>query len=196
MPALLVFDMGGVLYDFQGDRLLRASSRRRFRSEEAKRSWLPALQRFESGLSSAREFAAEAVRSCELRLSGVEFEAAFRDAAIGFYPGALELLQELGSRHELCSLSNTNPLQWSKVLEGLSHQDPFQLHHPSHLSGFRKPDRRAFEAVVRTRSDATAPYFFDDRRANVAVALGLGWRAHRVRGVAELRHACSAQGLL
>lgn len=192
--AVLILDMGGVLYDFQGERVLRASSRRRFRGEEAKHTWWPILQRFESGLIGEEAFAQEVVRVCDLRLSPDQFEAAFGAAAVGFYPGALGLLHELAARHELSSLSNSNALQWPKVLDALSARDPFRAHYPSHVSGFRKPDPRAFQAVPR--AGESPPFFFDDRHANVRAAQDIGWRAHCVRGVLGLRRACTSLGLL
>jgi hypothetical protein len=39
-------------------------------------------------------------------------------------------------------------------------------------------------------------HFFDDRSENVNAATRFGWRARRVRGVAEARAACQMAGLL
>ncbi len=196
--AVLVFDMGGVLYDFQGDQLIAETSRRarRWRSEEVQARWLPLVLGFETGICSEADFATRIVASYDLKLTGAEFLAAFREAAAGFYPGALGLLAELRERHHLLSLSNTNGIQWPKVLEDLGDSDPFHGHHPSHLSGFHKPDARAFEGVLKASQTATERYFFDDRGPNVAAAAALGFRARRVRGVQEARRACIELGLL
>lgn len=198
MAPVLVFDMGGVLYDFQGDRLVAEHSRRRrrWRSEEVQQRWPELALAFETGACSEAAFADAILRHYELALDPAAFLDAFRDAAVGFYDGALPLLSELASRFPLLSLSNTNGLQWPKLLSDLGPNDPFRAHHPSHLSGFHKPDRRAFEAL-----DATLPldvecYFFDDRAQNVAAATAHGWRAQRVRGVAEARRACVEWGFL
>ena len=198
MASRIVFDMGGVLYDFQGDRLIARASRRprRWRREEVQATWLPLALRFETGACSEGEFAAEVVERYDLNLDAAQFLVAFRAAAVGYYAGALELVRELGQRHHLVSLSTTNAVQWPVVLSGLAGADPFQAHHPSHLSGFHKPDRRAFEAVAKTCAPETQFYFFDDRAPNVAAASALGWHARRVRGVAEARRACLELGLL
>jgi HAD superfamily hydrolase (TIGR01509 family) len=196
--SVVVFDMGGVLYDFQGARLIARTSRRarRWRSEEVQAHW-PALSRaFETGLDSALSFAEAVVHGYELTLSPSEFLAEFRGAAVGFYEGALSLVAELRARHHLLSLSNTNPVQWPEVLAGLGPNDPFHAHHPSHLSGFHKPDPRAFQPVIEQFATGTVFHFFDDRRANVDAARSLGWRAECVRGVAEARAACQRAGLL
>lgn len=195
MSSVLVFDMGGVLFDFQGDRLLRRTSRRRFRRNEAPDSWLPLLRRFETGACSSQEFAEGAVQIADLALSPAQFLDAFQAAAVGFYAGALNLLRELGGRHRLLSLSNTNALQWPRVLTELGHDDPFQAHFPSHLSGFHKPDPRAFRALESAHG-IQGCFFFDDRPGNVAAANECGWRARRVRGVQQARSACLELGLL
>jgi glucose-1-phosphatase len=198
MVSVVVFDMGGVLYDFQGDQLIARSSRRprRWRSEEVQKSWVPLVRRFETGASSEAEFATDAVRTYDLDLDAAAFLAAFRAAAVGYYEGALDLVSEMARTQRVVSLSNTNAVQWPEVLSGLGHADPFHAHYPSHLSGFHKPDRRAFEAVASAHDASTRFYFFDDRADNVAAAVELGWHARRVRGVAETRRACAELGLL
>jgi putative hydrolase of the HAD superfamily len=195
---VVVFDMGGVLYDFQGDRLIARTSRRarRWRSEEVQEHW-PALARaFETGVATETAFAESVVARYDLTLTVSEFLAEFRNAAVGFYDSALSLVTELRERHLVLSLSNTNPVQWAKVLADLGPNDPFHAHYPSHLSGFHKPDPRVFEAVSRLRGTDTSFHFFDDRRENVNAARHFGWHAWRVRGVAEARTACQQAGLL
>ena len=196
--SVVVFDMGGVLYDFQGDRLIARSSRRarRWRSEEVQAAWPQLVRGFETGSASEADFAAAVVQRYDLSLAPLEFLAEFRSAAIGFYEGALSLMAELRERHHLLSLSNTNAAQWPKVLADLGTADPFHAHHPSHVSGFHKPDPGAFQAISRTLAASVECHFFDDRSENVSAAQQFGWRAYRVRGVAEARTACREAGLL
>lgn len=196
--SVIVFDMGGVLYDFQGDRLIARTSRRprRWRSEEVQAHWPNLSRSFETGCSSEADFAAAVVARYDLRLAPAEFLAEFRDAAVGFYDGALRLVAELRERYQVLSLSNTNPAQWPKVLADLGAEDPFHGHHPSHLSGFHKPDPRAFQALSDAIGAGAPCYFFDDRSENVKAAGAFGFRAQRVRGVAEARAACQKAGLL
>jgi HAD superfamily hydrolase (TIGR01509 family) len=198
MTRVLVFDMGGVLYDFEGEGMLARTSRRqrRWRSEEVHALWAKLVHGFETGACSEADFAAAIVEGFELTLSPAEFLVEFGAAALGFYDGALSLLSELGAKHRLLSLSNTNAVQWPQVLERLGAEDPFHAHHPSHVSGFHKPDPRAFQAVAELHASASEFYFFDDRAPNVAAASALGWRARRVRGAAEAREACVELGLL
>jgi glucose-1-phosphatase len=195
---VVVFDMGGVLYDFQGHRLIARTSRRprRFRSEEVGALWAKLVRGFETGKATELEFAEAVVRRFDLALEPSDFVSEFRAAAIGFYEGALALVGELCERHRVFSLSNTNPVQWAKVLGDLGPRDPFHAHHPSHLSGFHKPDPQAFRGIVRELAQGAECHFFDDRRENVNAATLFGWQAQRVRGVAEARAACLKAGLL
>jgi len=151
---------------------------------------------FETGSSGEADFAEAVVERFDLTLAPSEFLLEFRRAAVGFYEGALRLVAELRERHRVLSLSNTNPAQWPKVLADLGPVDPFHAHHPSHLSGFHKPDPRAFEAVSGAIATEAECYFFDDRTENVEAASKFGWRAERVRGVTEARIACQKAGLL
>ena len=196
--CVIVFDMGGVLYDFQGDRLLSRTSRRarRWRSEELRAHWHELSRAFETGAATEADFAEAVVRRYQLTLTTSEFLAEFRSAAVGFYDGALSLVAELSARYPVLSLSNTNPVQWGKVLADLGPSDPFHAHHPSHLSGFHKPDLRGFEAVSRAITRGTRVHFFDDRSRNVSAAKRFGWHAQHVRGVEEARAACRKAGLL
>lgn len=190
--------MGGVLYDFQGDRLIARASRRarRWRREEVQAHWGELARGFETGNETDLQFAEAVVQRYELTLTAEEFLAEFRSAAVGFFEGALSLVAELRERHRVLSLSNTNPVQWAKVLADMGASDPFHAHHPSHLLGFHKPDLRAFEALSRSLTPRSACHFLDDRSENVRAAAGLGWHARRVRGVAEARTACQQMGLL
>ena len=196
--SVVVFDMGGVLYDFQGARLIARSSRRarRWRSEEVQALWAPLARGFETGVQSEADFASAVLLKFDLSLTPGEFLSEFQRAAVGFYEGALSLVAELRERHRVFSLSNTNPVQWAKLLGDLGAKDPFHGHHPSHVSGFHKPDARAFAAISSGLAADSECHFFDDRTENVNAARSFGWRAERVRGVAEARAACRAASLL
>ncbi|MEP7053100.1 MAG: HAD family hydrolase [Pseudomonadota bacterium] len=198
MDQVLVFDVGGVLYEFLGDRLIAENSRRarRWRSEEVQAVWSALVLDFETGAASEADFAATVVKAYDLTLTPAQFLSAFRTAAMGYYPGAVDLVRELAARHRVLTLSNTNPIQWPKVLEDLGGEDPFHAHHPSHVSGFHKPDPRAYAAIVAAHEPGARFCFFDDRAVNVVAARALGWDAHRTVGITKLRQTCVALGLL
>ncbi|HEX2673969.1 MAG TPA: hypothetical protein VHM25_24000, partial [Polyangiaceae bacterium] len=80
--SVVVFDMGGVLYDFQGAQLIARTSRRprRWRSDEVREHWSELSRDFETGRATEGEFAQAVVRRYELTLTPQEFLAGFRDA--------------------------------------------------------------------------------------------------------------------
>ena len=188
--------MGGVLFDFRGADLIARLARKAQTPAQVRESWVPLGRAFEVGGCSAREFAEQAVAEYQLDIEGDAFIDAFRAAAAGFYEGALGLIAQLGTRHRVVSLSNTNDVQWPEVLAHLAGGDPFHAHHPSHLSGFHKPDPRAYQAVVSAHGASSHFSFFDDRADNVRAAAGLGWQAMLVRGIDETRQACNDLRLL
>ena len=98
MGSVVIFDMGGVLYDFQGARLIARTSRRprRWRSEEVQADWPPLVHGFETGVSSEAVFAEAVVQRYDLSLTPFEFLAEFRSAAVGYFDGALSLVGEGG----------------------------------------------------------------------------------------------------
>ena len=194
--SVLVFDLGGVLFDFRGAELIARLARKTLTPAQVRESWVPLVRAFEVGGCSAREFAEQSVAEYELELGAEAFIDAFRVAAAGFYEGALDLIAQLRARHRVVTLSNTNDVQWPEVLAHLANGDPFHAHYPSHLSGFHKPDPRAYQAVVHAHEASLRFYFFDDRAENIAAAAQLGWQATLVRGITETRQACSDLRLL
>jgi putative hydrolase of the HAD superfamily len=66
----------------------------------------------------------------------------------------------------------------------------------SHLTGFMKPDREAYEHALRELEVApNSVYFFDDLLPNVAAARSVGINAFCVRGFADVLAVLRAQGL-
>ena len=193
---VLVFDLGGVLSDFRGAELIARTSKRPLTLQEVRETWLPLVRDFEVGACSEAQFADRVVSAYELTLDSAAFIAAFREAAAGFYEGALTLIGQLRDRYRVISLSNTNGVQWPEVRGHLAEYDPFHAHFPSHVSGYHKPDSRAYEAVSSVHDAGSRFCFFDDRSDNVAAAKQHGWDARLVRGVGDARQACVELGLL
>ncbi|GDY14368.1 hypothetical protein LBMAG53_32460 [Planctomycetota bacterium] len=196
MTAVVVFDLGGVLYDFRGDALIAGHSRRRLDREQVQATWIPLVRGHESGQVSAEDFAALVIAEYDLTLTPEAFLVAFAEAAAGFYEGALDLVADCARRHTTASLSNIGCIQWTRVRAHLQPIDPFHAHHPSHEIGRHKPDPQAWAAVADVHGAGRRYLFLDDRPENVASARAAGWEAHQVRGVAAARAALVASGVL
>ncbi len=196
MTAVVVFDLGGVLFDCRGDALIAEHSRRRLDREQVQATWIPLVRGHETGLVSAEDFASQVITEYDLDLRPEAFLAGFADAAAGFYDGALDLVADCAQQNTTASLSNIGSVQWPRVRAHLKAGDPFHAHHPSHEIGRHKPDPQAWAAVAGVHGAGRRYVFLDDRPENVASARAAGWEAHEVRGVAAARAALVASGII
>lgn len=184
----LIFDVGGVLVELTGVQQMLDWCGRPLTEAELWARWLssPGVRAFEAGRCSAEAFGAVVVREFELCVGPQEFLEAFARWPRALYPGAAELLRSLAPRRQLVSLSNTNPLHWSYVCDELGLGMLFDLHFPSHQTGMMKPDREAFDFVVRSLgAPAERMVFLDDNQLNVDAARAAGLQAYRVAGVEQ-----------
>jgi len=191
---VLLFDLGGVVVESTGlatlERLLPQLCR-----EEIQSRWLgsKAVSGFESGVISQEAFARAFLAEWPLPMTPAQFLEEFSTWVRGFLPGARELLAGLRGRHRIACLSNTNSAHWAR-LEGI--EEVFDVCIASHLTGFLKPDREAYEdALRRLGAGAGEVCFFDDLPGNVAAARALGMQAFQVRGVAETASALKILGI-
>jgi len=195
-PALLLFDLGGVLLESSAhDNLCRLAGLD-FDIVEYRERWLTstAVRRFESGACSSHEFAAAFLAEWGIAMPRDAFLEQFTGWARGFYPGALELLAALRRDFRTACLSNSNELHWAKFdnFEGI-----FDIALSSHRLGVIKPDDAAF---LRTLEICGLPpadvMFFDDSISNVRNARRLGLQAFQVEGLDALKATLSAHGLI
>jgi HAD superfamily hydrolase (TIGR01509 family) len=112
-------------------------------------------------------------------------------------PGVLSLLEALKSRYLLGCFSNNTDLHWKQLCEEAELESIFQRRYLSYEIGLRKPDPASFEYVL---SDlGVSPdriLYFDDREDCVTAARAIGWDAHQVRGVDEVRRVLASVSIL
>ncbi len=195
-PALLLFDLGGVLLESSAHDQLRHLAALDFDIVEYRERWLtsPAVRRFESGQCSPPAFAAAFTAEWNIALSHHDFLTEFTSWARDFYPGARELLALLRRNFRTACLSNSNELHWTKFdnFAGI-----FDIAMSSHRLGVIKPDDAAFvRALEICAVQAEDVMFFDDSISNVRKAHSLGLKAFHVEGLDSLKAVLSAQGLL
>ncbi len=188
----VLFDLGGVLVDFQGVETLA-----RWTGDSSETIWdrwlsSEAVRAYERGACDTGTFVREVVHEFELDLAPAEFAEAFQGAITGVLPGAIDLLRELKGRTLLGCLSNTNDLHWRQMCGwGLDrHLDRFFL---SFEIGAVKPDAAIFDHVAH---DLAIPrhriLFFDDNQLNVDGARDAGFRAQRANGPNDCQRALGA----
>jgi putative hydrolase of the HAD superfamily len=195
---VLLFDLGGVLVHWNGIEPIIRLSRQDLEPEDVRRFWLesPSVRQFERGRCSPEEFAVGMIAELELDIAPEVLLVEFLDWDHGPFPEALELLDELKPRFRLACLSNNNELHWRKIRDRYDFGSRFHHAYLSQEIGEMKPDRAAFEHVIRELDVAAETIiFFDDNPECIATALALGLRAHQVRGVYEVRQVLRDLGI-
>ena len=192
---MILFDLGGVLIENAGRDGLKALLPYELDRSRVLERWLasPAVKRFERGLIPTQTFAAEFIEEWRLEIGPAAFIDAFATWPKGFFDGARTLVQALRMQHHVACLSNTNSVHWARFpdLPGL-----FDSVFASHLTGLMKPDREAFEHVLRQLDvPANAVYFFDDLLPNIDAARAVGINAFHVRAFSDIEPALRTEGL-
>jgi len=198
-PRVVLFDLGGVLVEFDGTRPLVEMTAGRLDLEDARKFWIqsPAVRRFETGRFSPSEFAEEAVKELGLSMDAQVFLEAFISWEKELLPGALDLLGEIRPRFVTACLSNNNPLHWDLLRDRFGMDQKFDRCFLSHEIGLIKPDPEFFRYVLSTLGvEAEEALFLDDNPEHVQAAAGLGIEAIRVEGVSGAREALKATKVL
>lgn len=196
--SAILFDLGGVLVDWDGTTPIVELTNGRLNREQARRFWIESawVGRFERGLCTAEEFAAGCVKDLGVSCSPQEFIARFATWDRGPFAGAAELLEECRRRGlRLYCLSNNNSIHWANpgIQSLVKH---FERVFVSFETRLMKPDSQAFRHVLAGVQDCPAEILFlDDNPECIAAARAEGLMAEEVRGVAAARAAIFHEAL-
>ncbi len=196
-PKLLLFDLGGVLIDWNDIQPLLELTNDRISPDQARRFWLESnwVRKFERGWCRPDEFASGVIEELELTLTPDQFITAFLTWDRGPIPGATELLEDLKGRIPTACLSNNNVLHWARLQEEIDFEKYFEYRFVSYEIGLVKPDREIFDYVVSKLPFAGEEIaFFDDNPECVCAARKYGLAAYQTRGVDELREVLKQIG--
>jgi putative hydrolase of the HAD superfamily len=197
---VLLFDLGGVVIDFDFGRCLGrwAESAGCAIPDIASRfSFDSDYEDHERGLLDAAGYFASLRRGLAVELSDEELLEGWLDIFVGPLAGMAPLLAAASARFPLYAFTNSNRSHqavWSeRFAEELA---VFTATFVSSDLGFRKPDPEAFEAVVaRIGVPSSSILFFDDRQENVVGALEAGLQAVHVTSIDSVRSALSPLGV-
>ncbi|MCP3938352.1 MAG: HAD-IA family hydrolase [Actinomycetia bacterium] len=188
MVQVALFDLGGVIVDLSGlDQFL---TRHGLDTDEFMPRWLGlgAGNDFESGTTSADEFAGAFLDEFALSLSRDQFLTEFAQWPSGLLPGASELVDDLDV--VTATLSNTNPIHWNSDFTQRVLIEMFDRHFPSFELGLAKPSVEVFERTVQLLDvEPGEVAFVDDNEINVEAAQRAGLVAFHARGPREARAA-------
>jgi glucose-1-phosphatase len=196
---VLLFDLGGVLVHWAGVEGLVELSGGGLDPEEARLAWVhsPWVRAFEAGRCTDQEFAGGIIEELGLQVDSSTFLEHFLEWDRGPFPGALELLDQLRPRMTLACLSNNNPVHWARIRDEFGFKSRFDHTFLSHEMGLVKPDRSAYEYVLRNLG--TAPgrvLFLDDNPECTRGAAEVGVETELVRGIEAVKKALVRRGVL
>jgi putative hydrolase of the HAD superfamily len=195
---LMLFDLGGVLVEWEGVEPLMRLSGRSLTPEDCRRFWLESywVRQFERGLCTPDDFAHGVIEELKFSLSPGDFLSEFLSWDRGPMPGAVELLESLQKRFTLGCLSNNNELHWSRLRDERGFLRFFEYCYVSHEMGVMKPDAGAFEHVVCATGFAVEKIlYFDDNPECVDTAVSLGFQAYVTRGIDQVKESLLKLGV-
>jgi putative hydrolase of the HAD superfamily len=207
LAASLVFDLGGVLLNWQPPQLLKSllpelsldESAARSLSTEIFQSFDPASDwaRFDLGLIQPDELA---IRIAARTVLGVEQVRRVIDGIpdhLHALPGTVEILKSLAQAgHRLFFLSNM-PAPYAETLVA---REPFFSYFSDGIFSAHvhcmKPDAALFTQAQARFQLETTPVFIDDMPVNVEAAARHGWRGLRFENAPALAQSLQGLGLL
>jgi glucose-1-phosphatase len=180
VPSVVVFDLGKVLVDFDYGIAAAKIARQSKLSPQQVRHALdqsPLLKRFETGLMTNEQFAAEVCASCAFSGTVDEFYEAFADIFSEIQPMIALHAALRASRIPTCVFSNTNGVAVGHIRRRFPFFDHFDSYVLSYEVGAMKPDAKIYAAVERaTGHSGEAIVYVDDRAENIEGGLARGWR--------------------
>ena len=185
-PKVILFDLGGVLVDWDGISPLIALSKGALSKEQARRYWLesPWVKKFDTGLCSEDDFASGVVDELKLETSPEEFLEQFITWNRGLFPGTSDLLERLRNRFMLACLSNNNELHWKSLTEKTDLAEKLDHIFLSFEMGLMKPAKEAFQYVIdKIGYPPERILFLDDNHECIDAAKDLGFQAYQVLGL-------------
>jgi glucose-1-phosphatase len=181
VPSAVVFDLGKVLLNFDYGIAAAKIARRGKLTPHQVRQVLevsPLLGRFESGLMTNEEFAAEVCASCGFSGTVDEFYEAFADIFSEIKPMVALQAALRANRIPTCVFSNTNGIAVRYIRRHFPFFAQFDSYILSYEEGAMKPDEKIYAAVERAMGQTgEAIVYLDDRAENVQGGLARGWRA-------------------
>ena len=198
-PTTVVFDLGGVLIDWDPRylyrQLLPEDEIDPFLDEIGFRAWNLAQDAGGSWDDAVEQLAAAHPHRRDLIAA---YPSRFPETMGGPVPGTVELLCELhagGTR--LLALTNWSAETYPHAVSTFDFLSLFEDVVVSGVEGVAKPDPAIFELLVeRYRLDPSATVFVDDAPHNVDAAATAGLQALLFTGAVDLRRDLSRLGLL
>jgi 2-haloacid dehalogenase len=199
-PQLIVFDLGGVLIDWNPRYLYRQlftdeATMEKFLAEVCTPDWNAQQDGTHTFAAGIAELVAQHLEQSAM------IEAYFTrwpEMVSGAIEGTVNILREvIAARHRVCALSNWSAETYPHAEKRFDFLHWFEFIALSGRLGFMKPDRQIFDYVTEKTGIAAAHcLFIDDAIGNVKAARDLGWQAIHFTSPEVLRAELVQRGLL
>lgn len=181
----IIFDFGGVILNIDYNKTSQAFidlGVKRFVDMYSQKNANPVFEQLEKGEIKEEEFYYQFRKSANLQLTNQQIKDAWNAMLLSFRKQAIQTIALIKNKYRLYILSNTNIIHLQAVNkiykedvgEGSLH-DYFDKIYYSHEIGFRKPDKKAYEYVLKENNlSPSETLFIDDSIQNIDAALSLG----------------------
>lgn len=178
----LIFDLGGVVFDYSFDKTFETWSIIMDRKADDIKEMLKFsdnFEKFERGDITPQEFIGSISKQLNYEFDGVAFETGWNEIYMDVISDIDSVLSGLKDRYRLVALTNTNQIHakvWKgKYADTLRH---FEKIFSSYEIGTRKPEAKAFQTVLDYLNLAPEQtVFLDDSPEYINRARGLGINA-------------------
>jgi putative hydrolase of the HAD superfamily len=188
--SAIVFDLGGVIVDIDIEKTRQAFSQLLGQPElHFSPVHLPVFTDYEVGRISSDEFLDTLHKQSVNGTSRQDIVHAWNGMLLTIPERRIKMIEGLQKDYRLFILSNTNSIhveQFEKMAPGYKTlSELFEQVYYSHLIGSRKPNMKAFEAVVQgSNLNPSTTLFVDDLIANIETAQQMGFKTlHIIPGM-------------
>jgi HAD superfamily hydrolase (TIGR01509 family) len=172
----IVFDLGGVLYDVDIERSVKAFALlglKNFEQLYTLKEQVPLFDELETGRIGKEEFIDSIFSYFDTPPPSHSIIEAWSALLIGMRPENVGLLKKLSDNYKIYLLSNTNPIhleQIDKEVEtyGIAHlEDLFDKAYISYKLGMRKPDAEIYKYMIQDSGiEPSKTLYIEDSEAN------------------------------
>ncbi len=180
---VVLFDMGGVVVRLQAVDIMHELTCGSMTREEVYNRLInsAAVRRLETGKYGINDFAADIINDFSLKLSPEAFLREFEYFVKEPIEEAVSAIKAIPPEFITAVFSNTSRFHWESLCGRYNIDKLFNQHFLSYKMGMIKPDRNAFAYVIGELGCRPEEIcFFDDTRANVDMASGLGINTYQV----------------
>lgn len=176
----IIFDLGNVIINVDSELTVKAMKELGFNNFQESYTLFKQtdlFDRLEKGEITPGQLRNELRKHMENTVSDEEFDQAWGAMLLDFPQERIDLIKKLGNKYNLYLLSNTNEIHYQQYINdfkatyGFDFNSLFVKAYYSHQVGFRKPDIRIYEHLIKdSKLIPEESVFIDDLKINIEAA--------------------------